>query len=80
MENCTRESFTMKDITIPCAAAMKEMEYYKLFDGKKSAYHKEHGLNATYSKYAMLNLDEIAMQNDSPVEITIAVQKKVSIC
>ena len=77
-ENCTKENFKINDLSRPCAWAMREFEYYKLFDKRKDEYNRKNNLKArTYSKYAMLNMDEIAIQNDSPVEITIPSQKKV---
>ena len=55
-------------MTKPCSLLSKELEFIKQLDKSKRK-------TSSQSKYNLMNLDEMANNNDSPVEITIKVYK-----
>ena len=55
-------------MTKPCSLLSKELEFIKQLDKSKRK-------TSSQSKYNLMNLDEMANNNDSPVEVTIKVLK-----
>ena len=68
MTSCTKDKLRTSDMTRPCFLLAKELEFIKQLDKSKRK-------TSSQSKYNLMNLDEMANNNDSPVEITIRVLK-----
>ena len=66
--SCTKDKLRTSDMTKPCSLLSKELEFIKQLD-------KSRGKTSSQSKYNLMNLDEMANNNDSPVEVTIKVLK-----
>ena len=65
--SCTKDTLKPSDMTKPCYLLSKELNFIKELDKSK-------GKSSSKSKYNLMNLDEMANNNDSPVEITIKVK------
>ena len=67
--NCTKLDLSARDVTKPCALMMKELKFIKELDTSK-------GVMPRNSRYRLMDLNELANGNTSPVEISIKVDQQ----
>ena len=69
IKGCTKDELKPADMTRPCSLFSRELDFIKQMDSKK-------GKSSSKSKYMLMDLDEMAKNNESPVEISIKVKAK----